>query len=76
MVYSSPSLAGLHAAVRAGLGVSVMSKDMVPHDVRVLGKRYGMPQLDDTEMALLRAPKLSSAGARLAEHIMSSFEHL
>jgi len=75
MVYSSPSLAGIHAAVRAGLGVSVLSKDMVPSDLRVLGKRFGLPQLDDTELALLRAPKLSAAGQRLAEHIITSFEH-
>jgi DNA-binding transcriptional LysR family regulator len=75
MVYASPSLAGLHAAVRAGLGITVLSKDMVPDDLRVLGKRFGLPQLDDTELALLRAPKLSPAGQRLAEHIISSFEH-
>jgi DNA-binding transcriptional LysR family regulator len=74
IAFTSPSLSGLHAAVRAGLGISVFSRDMVPKDLRILGEDAGLPPLEDSEMALLRHQRLSKAGQRLAEHIMQSFE--
>lgn len=75
IVYTSPSSEGLQAAVRAGLAVSVMSKDMVPGDFKILGLEHGLPQLPDAEIALYRAPgKLSRAAELLAEHIVHSLE--
>ncbi len=74
VAYTSTSLAGAIAAVEAGLGVTVLPKDMVPGRLRVLAGETGLPDLADTEIALLRAPNLSPAGARLADHIVHALE--
>jgi DNA-binding transcriptional LysR family regulator len=75
ITYTSPSSEGLQAAVRAGLGVTVMSKDMVPQDLMLLGAEHGMPKMPDAEIALYRAPgTLSRAAQLLSEHIIHSME--
>ncbi len=75
IVYTSPSLAGLQAAVKAGLGVTVLPKEMVPPGFVLLGPEQGLPPLPDTEIVLYRAPgALSRAAALLAEHIVHSLE--
>lgn len=75
IVYTSVSSEGLQAAVRAGLGLTVLSKEMVPPDFKILGADHGLPQLPDTEIALYRAPgRLSRAAELLAEHIVHSLE--
>lgn len=76
IVYSCASLAGTHAAVRAGLGVSVLAKDMVPEDLVMLDRsEFGLPDLSDTEMALLEAPTMSPAAERLRDTIIRELEH-
>jgi DNA-binding transcriptional LysR family regulator len=75
IVFTSLSSEGLQAAVRAGLGITVMSKDMAPTDLKILGAEHGLPQLPDTEIALYRAPgALSRAAELLAEHMIHSLE--
>lgn len=75
VVYTSLSSEGLQAAVRAGLGVTVMSKEMVPVGLKIIGAEHGLPQLPDSEIALYRAPgTLSRAAELLAEHIIHSLE--
>lgn len=75
IVYTSPSLAGLQAAVKAGLGVTVLPKEMVPAGFVLLGSEQGLPPLPDTEIVLYRAPgSLSRAAELLAEHIVHSLE--
>ena len=75
IAYTSPSSEGLQAAVRAGLGVTVMSKDMVPEGLMLLGPEHGMPKMPDAEIALYRAPgTLSRAAQLLSEHIVHSLE--
>lgn len=75
IAYTSTSLAGAQAAVRAGLGVTVLPRDMVPAGLVTLGGEDGLPVLDDTEIALIEAPGTRSVPARrLAEHIVSSLE--
>lgn len=75
IAYTSPSLTGNQAAVLAGLGVTVLPKEMVPPNIQVLGDSDGMPLLDDTEVALMMAPGTpSKPAARLAEHIVRSLE--
>ena len=75
IVYTSPSMEGLQAAVRAGFGVTVLSKDMVPADLRLLGGEHALPTLPDAEIAMYRAPgNLSRAAELLAEHIVHSLE--
>jgi len=76
IVYTSPSLAGLQAAVRAGLGVTVLPKEMVPAGFVMLGEaEHSLPALPDAEIVLYRAPgSLSRPAELLAEHIVHSLE--
>lgn len=74
VAYTSTSLAGAQAAVRAGLGVTVLPKDMVPPDFFIIDTGEGAPDLADTEIALLKAPRLSIPAERLCGHIMRSLE--
>jgi molybdate transport repressor ModE-like protein len=76
IVYTSPSLAGLQAAVSAGLGVTVLPKEMVPSGFVLLSEaEHRLPSLPDTEIVLYRAPgALSRPAELLAEHIVHSLE--
>jgi DNA-binding transcriptional LysR family regulator len=76
IVYTSVSSEGLQAAVRAGLGITILSKDMVPPGLKIVGVEQQLPQLPDSEIALYRSPgKLSRAAEMLAEHITHSLEY-
>lgn len=73
--YTSPSLAGQQAALRAGLGVTVLPREMAPPDLVRLGEHLGLPRLADTEIALMRASTAVPAAAeRLADFILSSLD--
>jgi DNA-binding transcriptional LysR family regulator len=73
--FTSPSLAGLHAALRAGRGVTVLPRDMTPPDVVVLGPETGLPPLPDAEIALIRArAALPRAAGLLGDFILSSLD--
>jgi DNA-binding transcriptional LysR family regulator len=74
--YTCASLAGQHAAVRAGLGVTVLPKDMVPSGLRTLPRRSGLPDLHDTEIALQAARGLDPPARRLHDHIVRSLEEV
>lgn len=71
VAYTCGSLAGSLAAVRAGLGVTVLPKDMVPADLHVVDGGP-LPSLKDTEIALLQRERLSLPAQRLKEHIVRS----
>jgi DNA-binding transcriptional LysR family regulator len=75
IAYTCGSLAGNHAAVRAGLGLTVLPKDMVPADLTVLNdEALGLPALADTEIALIEAPQLSPPALRLRDYIVRAME--
>jgi DNA-binding transcriptional LysR family regulator len=69
IAYTCGSLAGSLAAVKAGLGVTVLPKDMVPADLDMIDGTP-LPDLKDTEIALLHVPNLSPPAQRLREHIV------
>ena len=52
VVYTSASVMGVQAAVRAGLGVAVLTESSVPDGVRRLGAEDGLPELGEVEMAI------------------------
>lgn len=72
--YTSPSLAGTLAAVRAGLGVSVLPRNMLPAGIHPIRTEMKLPDLADAEMALIKREGISKAGEMLADHIIESLE--
>jgi DNA-binding transcriptional LysR family regulator len=75
IAYTSPSLAGQHAALRAGLGVTVLPREMAPPDLTLLGPESDLPTLADAEIALMRSPTaIPPAASRLAEFILSALD--
>lgn len=74
--YVCASLAGTLAAVRTGLGVTVLPKEMAPPDLDVLNpESSGLPVLEDSEMALIEAAQLNPAGLRLKDAILKDLAH-
>ncbi len=74
IAYTSPSLAGTIAAVKGGLGITVLPSNMVPAGLVSLQSQTKLPKLADSEVALMRRDNLSDAGKVLASHIVSSLE--
>jgi DNA-binding transcriptional LysR family regulator len=75
IAYVCGSLAGSLAAVRAGLGVTILPFNMVPKDLNIIGED-ALPVLVDTEIGLLHAAKLSEPALRLQNHIISSLQRV
>ncbi|MBY0226061.1 MAG: LysR family transcriptional regulator [Hyphomicrobium sp.] len=69
IAYTCGSLAGSIAAVRAGLGISVLPKEMVPNGLHAIDGDP-LPDLKDTEIALLSGPSLRAPVAKLRDHIV------
>lgn len=72
--YTSPSLAGTLAAVKAGLGITVLPANMVPTGIHPIRKEMKLPELADAEIALIKRDDLNKAAEMLAEHIVHSME--
>jgi len=69
VAYTCGALSGALAAVKAGLGVAVLPREMVPAGVEVC--RDGrLPGLRDTEIALIDNGELSAPARRLKEHVV------
>jgi DNA-binding transcriptional LysR family regulator len=66
--YGSPSLPGIIAAVRAGLGVTARSVEIMNADFRVLGEADGLPRLPDVTYYLY----LSRSPSSRARHMFDS----
>jgi DNA-binding transcriptional LysR family regulator len=69
MAYSSSNLAGIQAAVAAGMGLSILSEMAIQADHRVLTARDGFLPMERTEVALVASPDASPATLRLAERL-------
>ncbi len=75
IVYESPSLSGLRAAVSAGLAVTARTARLAGGQLRALDGRNGLPRLPDLEFALLLARSRSEpAVERLAAHFCDAFD--
>ena len=70
--FTSPSLAGQMAALRAGLGVGVLPAAMAPRDLSVLGRP--LPALSDSEIALLSARGAGGPAGLLAQEVLRALE--
>ncbi|VXC90929.1 HTH-type transcriptional regulator PecT [Burkholderia sp. 8Y] len=67
--YSSPTLTGIRAAVRAGLGVTARSVEMMGPDFRVLGEAEGLPRLPDVSYNLYLGQSPNTAARRLFDSL-------
>ncbi len=54
IVFSSHSFAGTAAAVKAGMGVTVLPRNMVPQELHIIASDHHIPELDDTHISLLK----------------------
>ena len=75
IAYTSTSLAGTIAAVRAGLGVTVLPRGMVPPGLAAIDGGKALPALPDTEIAVIGRRPASRAADRLHEHIVAALEN-
>lgn len=69
IAYTSSSLAGIQAAIAAGLGLSIMSELSILPEHRVLTAKEGFGPIDKTELALMARPEASPATLRLADRL-------
>jgi len=69
MAYTSSSLAGIQAAVAAGLGLSILSEISIGADHHKLTAKDGFPPIDKTELALIAGSAASPATLRLADKL-------
>ena len=74
IAYTSMSLAGIEAALRAGLAVSVLPRSNVGLGLRILDERDGFPPLPNFQIALRRSDQARSpVHDCLEQHILENF---
>lgn len=76
MSYMSSSLAGIQAAVAAGMGLSILSEMSIQADHRVLTAKDGFAPINKTEVALMAATSATSATLRLADRLAEFCENV
>ena len=69
VTYTSQSFAGSIAAVKAGLGITVFPRNMLPETLIPLESQRGWPKLKDAEICLLAKPKITLAAQTMIEFI-------
>lgn len=74
LVFSSPSFAGTLAAVRAGMGITVMPQTMVPEGLSPLESSF-LPKLADTHVSLLKHRADNPAINTLEEFVLKRLKH-
>jgi DNA-binding transcriptional LysR family regulator len=67
--YTSSSLAGIQAAIAAGMGLGILSDMAIQADHRVLTAGEGFAPIERTELALVASPDASPATLRLADRL-------
>jgi len=77
IAYSSESVAGVKAAVAAGLAIGVLSRSTVEKSLRVLGRNDGFPNLPRTGLSLLQHSKTPSVPvSAMADAIRRGFSKI
>lgn len=78
LVYTSPSLSGLEAAVGSGFGITVLARRIVPKKLSVLDDSLGLPRLADVVVGIYlnsdrkRSPVAESFAAHFADAFLAS----
>lgn len=74
LVFSSPSYAGTVAAVRAGMGITVMPHTMIPHGMQAIDAAL-LPKLSDTHVSLLKHRADNAAINTLEGFVLRKLRH-
>jgi DNA-binding transcriptional LysR family regulator len=74
LVFSSPSYAGAVAAVKAGMGITVMPHTMIPHELLALDASL-IPKLADTHVSLLKHRADNAAINTLEGFVLRKLKH-
>jgi len=74
LVFSSPSYAGALAAVKAGMGVTVMPHTMIPNELETIDASI-LPKLADTHVSLLKHRSDNSAINTLEGFVLKKLKH-
>jgi DNA-binding transcriptional LysR family regulator len=74
MVFSSPSHAGTVAAVKAGMGITVMPRTMIPKDLVAIGFEL-LPPLSDTHVSLLKHRTDNAAINSFEDFVLKKLKH-
>lgn len=74
LVFSSPSYAGTVAAVKAGMGISVMPHTMIPPELQAVDASL-LPKLADTHVSLLKHRADNPAINTLEEFVLKRLKH-
>ena len=72
IAFTSPSLAGLWAAVDAGLGISVRTPAGLPAHLSILRETSGLPKLPTVMLAMHVSATLPPAGGQLRDVLIES----
>lgn len=73
-VFSSPSYAGTIAAVKAGLGIAVLPRTMIPAQLEAIGTKL-LPALSDTHISLLTHDADDPVIASFTEFVLKKLKH-
>ena len=74
LVFSSPSYAGAVAAVKAGMGITVMPHTLIPHELQAVDASL-LPKLADTHVSLLKHRADNAAINTLEEFVLKRLKH-
>lgn len=74
VVFSSPSYAGTIAAVKAGLGITVLPRTMIPDQLDILNSA-DLPTLDDTHICLLKHSAHNTALLSFEKFVLAKLRH-
>jgi len=74
LVFSSPSYAGTVAAVKAGMGITVMPATMIPEALATIDSKF-LPTMKDTHVSLLKHQADNRAINALAGFVLKKFNH-
>lgn len=74
LVFSSPSYAGTVAAVKAGMGITVIPHTMIPSELQAIDGSL-LPKLADTHVSLLKHRPDNAAINTLEEFVLRKLKH-
>ncbi len=74
LVFSSPSYAGAVAAVRAGMGISVMPQTMIPEGLQAIDASL-LPKLADSHISLIKHVANNTVINTLEEFVLRRLKH-